>query len=159
MRLRLFAVVSVLFVAVIAEVHAGIIPEKTRDELIDLALKNFWGKARLSNGQFVQPSSEAERNTVPLPKAVSYRVLDAGEVSGLAMWCKLDWEPHFHSVMQAARSKGLNDKQVAFVAVLHGAAQGTIGSAMDKSGPCDDRQRKQVERMLDQSRRRGLEDV
>jgi hypothetical protein len=48
------------------QVNAALIPDKDREELIVLVLKNFWGRAKLSNGQYAQPSSEAERNSVPV---------------------------------------------------------------------------------------------
>ena len=140
-----------------SHVSAGMLPDKAREELIALVLKNFWGKAKLSTGQFAQPSSEEERTTIPISKAVAYRALDAGEISGLGEWCKLDWESNFLSLTKAARSRGLNDKQVAFASVLHGTAQGRVASAMTRSGACNDQDRARAERLLNQSRVRGLE--
>ena len=70
--------------------HAGLLPEKAREELIAVVLKNFWGIAKLSDGQFAQPASEQERVTVPISITVAHRALDAGEISGLGEWCKLD---------------------------------------------------------------------
>ena len=137
--------------------HAGILADKEREELIAVVLKNFWGRAKLSNGQLAQPGSEEERTTVPISKAAANRALDAGEVSGLGEWCKLDWEPNYFSLTKAARSRGFNDKQVAFASFLHGAAQGRIASAMAKAGPCKDEDRMKIERLLNQSRDKGLE--
>jgi hypothetical protein len=132
------------------------LPEKERDELIALVLKNFWGKAKLSNGQYAQPASEEERNRVPISKAVAYRAMDAGEISGLGEWCRLNWESHYLSLTKAARAKGFNDKQVAFVSFLHGAAQGRIAKAMEKGRPCGDADRTKIETYIRQSMERGL---
>lgn len=57
--------------------HAGILPEKEREELIAVVLKNFWGKAKLSSGQFAQPVSEEERTRVPIPTKLFGEVTQA----------------------------------------------------------------------------------
>lgn len=136
---------------------AAVLPQAERDELIGTVLKNFWGSAKLSNGQIAQPSSGAERNTIPISKSVAHRSIDAGEISGLGEWCKLDWQSHYFSLTRAARKNGFNDKQVAFVSFLHGASQGRITSAMAKTSSCNDRDRLKVEQMLNQSKAKGLE--
>lgn len=137
--------------------YAGVLPDAQRDELSSRVLQGFWGRAKLSNGELAQPASEAERNTVPVSKAIENRSLDAGEISGLGEWCKLNWEANYFSLTKAARGKGLNDKQVAFVSFLHGAAQGRVFSAMSKSSPCLEQERSKVQQMLNQSKARGLD--
>lgn len=132
------------------------LPDTEREELIVLVLKNFWGKAKLSNGQYAQPSSEEERNTLPIPKAAAHRALDAGEISGLAEWCGMDWKSHYFSLTSAARARGFNDKQVAFVSVLHGAAQGRVARGLGIGRPCNDADRTKIERYLAESRQKGL---
>ena len=121
-----------------------------------MVLKNFWGQAKLSDGRFAQPASEEERHTVPITNAVVHRALDAGEVSGLAEWCKLDWESHYRALTRAARTAGLSHKQVAFVSILHGAAQGRIASAMATTGACSDHYRRKVEPILKESTVKGI---
>ncbi|WP_432719609.1 hypothetical protein R0381_000253 [Jeongeupia wiesaeckerbachi] len=139
--------------------HAGILSEPQREEFVSLVLQNFWGKAKLSNGQFAQPASERERTTVPIPKAVITRSFDAGEVSGLAEWCSLDWQSNYAALTKGARDRGFGDKQVAFVSFLHGAAQARIASAMSNSGACSAQDREKIEKWLDQSKRRGLDGI
>jgi hypothetical protein len=151
------AIVLLLIVVAIARADAAIMPESERDELIALVLKNFWGRAKLSKGELAQPASEAERNTVPIAKPVAYRALEAGEISGLAEWCRLDWESHYLSITKAARARGYTDKQVAFVSFLHGAAQGRVADAMAKSGMCGEQGRLKVQDLLNRSLLRGLE--
>ena len=142
------------FIGTVCE--AALLPESQREDLSRAVLKNFWGNAKLSNGDFVQPSSESERNTPPVSNSVATRALDAGEISGLGEWCKLDWKSHYFSMTKAARSKGMVDKQIAFVSFLHGAAQERMFSTMAKTSSCDEQYRGKVQRMLDQSTVRGF---
>jgi hypothetical protein len=149
-------VAPLLLAAICVPAKAAPLPDDERQALIAAVLKNFWGQAKLSDGRFAQPASEEERHTVPIPNAVVHRALDAGEVSGLAEWCKLDWESHYRALTRAARTAGLNDKQVAFLSVLHGAAQGRIASAMATTGACSDHYRRKVEPLLKQSTAKGI---
>jgi hypothetical protein len=136
---------------------AGMIPDAARDELIDRVLKSFWGRAKVSKDRYAEPASEQERTTVPVSKRAAYRTIDAGEISGLGEWCGVDWQAHFLSLTRAARSKGFNDKQIAFVSVLHGAAQGSIASALRKGQACTDADRVKVENRMRESAQQGLD--
>ena len=148
--------VVLLTLMLCASAHSAVLSDMDRERLLDNVLKNFWGQAKLSNGQVARPASEAERNVAPVSRVMAFRAMDAGEVSGLGEWCKLDWESHYMALTRAARDRKLNDTQVAFVSFLHGAAQGSIASAMAKSS-CTDDQRGKVQQMLEHSKRRGVE--
>jgi hypothetical protein len=115
------------------------------------------GPRQVAQDRYAQPSSEAERNTVPVSKPLAYRAIDAGEMSGLGEWCGADWQPHFLALARAARAKGLNEKQVAFVSVLHGASQGYVVSSLRDGRPCSDAERAKVERSLRESMRQGVD--
>lgn len=148
--------ITTLFLVVVANISlAGFIPDKQRDILVQDVLKEFWGRAKNSQGEFIQPASENERNTVPIATTVAYRALDAGEISGLAEWCGLNWQDHYLALTKSARSQKFNDKQVAFVSVLHGAAQNIIVSAMKKN-VCGEKERAKTQVMLNESKARGL---
>lgn len=134
---------------------AGFIPNEQRTALIQEALSKFWGRAINSRGELIQPATEKERNIVPVKDSVAHRALDAGELSGLAEWCGLDWESHYRSLTRSARSKAMNDTQVAFVSFLHGAAQGIIVDAM-KGSTCGKEEKSRIMRRLNESRERGL---
>jgi hypothetical protein len=136
--------------------HAALLPPAERDELVAAVLKDFWGRARQSDGQFIQPSSEAERTTVPVSKPIVERALDAGEISGLGEWCRLKWQPHYLALTKSARSHRLSDTQVAFIAFLHGAAQGRVNSLMSGTRSCGEDERANVQRAIEQSTERGL---
>lgn len=149
-----------LFFSVLSSLcNAGLLPDAQREKLSSVILQNFWGRAKLSNGEFAQPSSVKERNSIPISKSLTNRALDAGEISGLGEWCKLDWKSNYFSLTKAARSKGLNDKQIAFISFLHGAAQENIFSMMSTSTPCSEKERINVEKMLNQSKALGIGEI
>ena len=127
----------------------------SRDELILSVLGNFWGSARDVAGKPIEPASERERAVVPVPMSVAYRALEAGEASGLAEWCGLPWEPHYFSITNAARSLNMTDTQVAFVSVLHGAAQGAVARSM-QGKTCDSASKVRANARLAASQARGL---
>ena len=125
--------VQVVFLAFLATGCAAISQEADpdpRDEVIHNMLGHFWGNARDIKGRPIQPASEQERTRVPVSTPVAYRALEAGEVSGTAEWCGLEWEPHYFALTKSARSQGMSDAQVAFVSVLHGFAQGSFASSV-----------------------------
>lgn len=76
---------------------AGILQQEHREQLIQGAFANFWGKARLSNGNPVQPDNAAERSTLPISSAAANHVISVGELSGIAEWCGMDWQTHFRA--------------------------------------------------------------
>jgi len=126
-----------------------------RDALISWGLERFWGNGRDSTGAYIQPSSDLDRRTVPVRSSVAYRVIEAGEISGLAEWCGLDWKSHYFSLTAAARQRGMSDKQVAFIGVLHGVVQGNTLSS--KVSPCAKNDGILVAEKLKASRKQGLE--
>jgi len=129
---------------------AGVLTDSARENIVKSAFSNFWGHAVLSNGKVVQPESDEERKTLPVSSAVANQVLDVGEVSGLAEWCGLNWQSHYLSMTAAARKAGFKDKQVAFIGVLHGRAQGTVAEAL-KTRPCNEAKRTEVQEMMKNS--------
>lgn len=139
-----------LFFCISITASAGLLPQESREELIQTAFANFWGKVTLSNGNFVQPDSEADRSTIPISTPTANHVISVGELSGIAQWCDMDWQAHFLSLTAKARQQGLSDKQVAFIALLHGVAQGTVYSTL-KSKPCAAEEKSMAETVLETS--------
>ncbi len=129
---------------------AGILSPEHRERLVQLALANFWGKARLNNGQYVEPENDAERSKLPISKAAADHVISVGELSGIAEWCSVNWQSHFQSLTAKARQQGFRDKQVAFIGLLHGVAQGSVYSAV-QAKPCTVEQKTKVTKMLERS--------
>jgi hypothetical protein len=118
------------------------------DYLILLTLKNFWGKARLSTGEVVQPKDEKERRMVPIPDKEAVRVVRAATPAGLAMWCGVPWQSYYEAFMKSERSKPWSDKQLAFIGMLFGVAQGSLAKSVSRS-PCKPRDRDGVTRLLE----------
>lgn len=131
-------------------ISAGILPPQQREELIQAAFANFWGKARLSNGAYVEAETEFERLKLPILKSTANHVISVGELSGIAEWCGLNWQAHFLSLTTAARRQGFTEKQIAFIGLLHGVAQGNVHSAMDNKD-CTAEQKAKGAKMLDLS--------
>jgi len=144
----------VLFCAM--PVRSGLMPESERSSVTRWVLDHsFWGKIKLPDGSFVQPANEAERNRMPISVAIANRVIDIGELSGYAQWCGLDWQKHFLSMTASARKAGLKEKQVAFMAVLHGVGQGYVIHGL-RSKRCDGGTRSGVKKIISQSLSRML---
>ncbi|MFG6429856.1 hypothetical protein [Roseateles sp. LYH14W] len=139
-----------LFLSISIPAAAGILPPEHREQLIQAAFANFWGKARLSNGNPVQPDNAAERSTLPISTAAANHVISAGELSGIAEWCGMDWQTHFLSLTAKARRQGFSEKQVAFIGLLHGMAQGNVYSAV-QSKSCTVEQKSKAAQMLETS--------
>jgi hypothetical protein len=129
--------------------QAGLLDAYARADLTQQALSGFWGNARDSIGNPIQPSDAQDRATVPVAPAIVDKAINAGEISGLAEWCGLNWEPRYYALTRAARTERMTDKQVAFISFLHGAAQQTLVSTM-RGKPCGDPQRTKVREALAQ---------
>lgn len=127
---------------------AGIVPQSVREELFSRALEGFWGRAQMPDGKLILPASEDERRVLPVSNNVANDAFDRGELSGLAEWCGLDWKANFRALTRNARQNGQSEKQVAFISVLHGVAQGTVASAMARAGPCQPPEREKVRAQL-----------
>lgn len=144
--------VAALVFSLYGQANAGLISPQARTELMQQALIGFWGRSKTPDEQVIQPANERERKAPPVNQEVVDFAFDVGELSGLSEWCSMDWKLTFTALMRSARRNGLNEKQVAFVSVLHGTAQGAVASAMEKSGPCNqqyrDKLRSQVEGFL-----------
>lgn len=120
-------------------------PEKKK--MMQLTLDSFWGKARDSKGQPVQPKDDKERNTLPISTAQANHIIDKGAESGLAQWCDVAWQERYQLII-AQLQKGLtSDTQVAYAGVLHGLAQHTMLDSMKKE-KCDSDTREQMQTLM-----------
>lgn len=98
--------------------------------LTERALEAYWRYAVGRFGEEAAPKDERQRKSPPVPNAVLHPVMQAAVPSGLAMHCKVPWKPHFFDLMQAVRKKPWAEKQVMFIAVLHGVTQGDVASQL-----------------------------
>ena len=61
---------------------------------------------------------------LPVSKAEAKRVTERGTLSGYGERCGLDWQRlNFLPMMRYWRSQGKDERQIAFIGVLHGAAR------------------------------------
>ncbi|MEW6352511.1 MAG: hypothetical protein AB1646_25980 [Thermodesulfobacteriota bacterium] len=135
--------------------HSGdAVSEAHADYLIQLTLQHFWGKAKLLNGEPVQPKDETERRTVPIPHSEAVRVVRAAFPAGLGLWCGADWKPYYVAFMKREQVKPWSQKQIAFVGTLFGATQGNIRKTMTESGKCSGTDSAGVKRLLDEAMRK-----
>ena len=130
-------------------------PSAAQDEVIRQILGEFWGDARDVHGMPVQPKDGRDRKTVPVSRAAAYRAIEAGNISAVAEWCGLEWEPHYFALTRAARAKGMADKQVAFLSVLHGAGQSAYSKSL-AGRTCTEDERDRVRMLRDDSAAQGL---
>ncbi|PVZ68404.1 hypothetical protein [Pelagibaculum spongiae] len=122
------------------------------DNLIKMTLNNFWGRAVIPDGdleKLVQPDSEQERKQLPIKAANAYAVLDAGKLSAMANWCRLNWQQHYDFVNLAAKNNYMNEKQIAFINVLHDVSMQITEDSLE--GECSDSEKTAVIVALDQS--------
>lgn len=120
----------VLLALISTPTWSGVLPDSAREKLLHDVFSQFWDRAKLSDGSFVKPDSEQERNTLPVSITVANQVFDVGEISGYAEWCGLDWQSNFLTLTATARKSGFKEKQVAFIGMLHGAAQSIVANVM-----------------------------
>lgn len=125
-----------------------IFSDEHADYLILVTLKYFWGKAKLSSGELVQPKDEKERRSVPIPQKEAVRVVRAAAPVGLAMWCGMPWQSYYNAFMKSERSKPWSEKQIVFIGMLFGMAQESLAKSASRS-PCKGRDRDGVTRLLD----------
>ncbi|MDD2368598.1 MAG: hypothetical protein PHQ90_04790 [Sulfuricurvum sp.] len=128
---------------------AGVVPASTREPLLKETLKVFWSKGKTADGKSIQPTSNSDRQTMPVNMNVANFAFDMGELSGLAEWCGVDWRENFAALTRQARKNNQTEKQVAFISIVHGTAQGFVASSMAKSGSCSAQQREQIKSQID----------
>jgi hypothetical protein len=130
-----------------------IFSDKDADEFTQLALNGFWGKALDENDEVVRPKDEKDRKTVPIPHGDARRVAHAGVPAGVAAWAELDWESYYKAFMKKERSsRRWSGKQIAFIGVLFGVAQGSTEKSLEKM-PRDQKGREWAAHVLAEARR------
>jgi hypothetical protein len=126
-------------VAILAAQQAGaqtpnplLTDDKVR-EALHAALKNI-GQARCETFQPCAPATPDELRTPPISLEQARSAIRAGLASGGMEWCKLDWQQRsFRPMMEHfRRTAGLNERQMALMALLHGMHQGMVMHRLGK---------------------------
>ncbi len=97
-------------------------------------------QAKRRDGTFVAPETAMERSRPIIPLEESRLAVDTGMVSGIANWCRLEWQrSHYLSYMKWQRARRLwSDKQLAYIALLHGIAMGVAERKYRETGECSE---------------------
>ncbi len=105
----------------------------------DVARRNL-GQVKRADGTFVAPETAAERSRPLISLKESRLAVDTGMVSGIANWCRLEWQrSHYLSYMKWQRARRLwSDKQLAYIALLHGIAKGVAERKYRETGECSE---------------------
>lgn len=111
---------------------AGVLSPENKHLIVEASLEKFWGNARRSDGSIIAPKSEVERSQPPIAEIDAYLVVDVGEISSFAERCKLDWKSNLFMLTGSARKSGLTEKQIAYIAVLHGFTMGLMENSLAK---------------------------
>ncbi len=84
-------------------------------------LSRVTGEAGLPNESLLQ------RGEALLSVAEARAVIDVGFASGAARWCELDWRRNLANLLAEERARpGRNERQIAYIGVLHAHAMGVI---------------------------------
>jgi len=150
-------VVTLLLASVVSAAGRELVSESDADEFAQLALNGMWGKALDEHGRPLQPTDEKDRHTIPIPLADVRRVARAGAPAGVASWAGLDWQNYYDAFMkQERRSSRWSGKQIAFIGVLFGVAQGSFEKSCEKM-PRDQKGEEWATDVLAEAKRKYLQ--
>ena len=131
---RVVTLVAILSLASAAAAGAReLVSDSDADEFARLALNGMWGKALDEHDRPLQPKDDKDRDTIPIPLADVRRVARSGAPAGIASWAGLDWQSYYDAFMKQERRSGRwSGKQIAFIGVLFGVAQGSFEESCEK---------------------------
>jgi hypothetical protein len=110
-----------------------LVSDSDANEFAQLALNGMWGKAVDEHDRFLQPKDDKDRHTIPIPLTDVRRVTRAGAPAGIASWAGLDWQSYYGEFMKQERRSGRwSSKQIAFIGVLFGVAQGSFEKSCER---------------------------
>ena len=131
---RVVTIVAILWLASAAlAVARELVSDDDATEFAQLALNGMWGKALDEHDRPLQPKKARDRRTIPIPLGDVRRVARAGAPAGIASWAGLDWQSYYDAFMKQERRSGRwSGKQIAFIGVLFGIAQGSFEKSCEK---------------------------
>ena len=136
-----------------------LVSDSDADEFAQLALNGMWGKALDEHDQPLQPKGDNDRHTIPIPLTDVRRVARAGAPAGIASWAELDWQSYYDAFMKQERRSGRwSGKQIAFIGVLFGVAQGSFEKSCQKMAR-DQKSREWAADVLADAKRKFLRKV
>jgi hypothetical protein len=152
---RVIAFVAMLLLAFVSLAGAReLVSDSDADEFAQLALNGMWGKALDEHDRPLQPKDDKDRHTIPIPLADVRRVARAGAPAGIATWAALAWQSYYDAFMKKERrSQRWSGKQIAFIGVLFGVAQGSFAKSCEKM-PRDQKGREWAAYVLSEAKRK-----
>jgi hypothetical protein len=120
-------------------------------QIADFSRKNLH-QAKLPNGKAVGRESKKEMKIPLLPFEKEQEVVDRGVFAVTAEWCGFDWQKSsFEPFMRSERSSGKwNDKQLAYMGVMHGFTMGMVDTKLRESGKCTKKHKDAVKKYIAQ---------
>ena len=111
------------------------------DKMIGIVKEKMWLKP---SPMFARPWPEGKnKEDAYIPNDEAKDVLRYGIVSGRAEACGLDWKTHFKELMAYERSRGRNEYQPTYIALLHGIATASV-----KKHPCAPEEKEQLQGVI-----------
>lgn len=145
--MRIFTLIFTLLSAPALQADTLQISTANMDKIINVATYNFWGRYEDKQGNILEPKSERERRTLPIPRRTARSLITYSLYAGIAEKCKQDPQKILRHMKQIARSTYGSDKQVAFVDFLNHVAQGNVYAALEGRS-CTPRLEKQLKRFV-----------
>lgn len=140
-KLQLLLLVSVLM----ASPAYAELPESAVTETMNAA-REILPTAKLRDDikdkTLVGPETEEQKKTPVIPMTDARRVINVGSESAVAAWCGLEWQYSIYlPFMQRERaSKRWDDRQIAYIGVLHGVASAMMKKGLEPYGKCSEKQ-------------------
>jgi hypothetical protein len=121
------------------------------NQLAHQALDAMWGTAVGPDGIALKPKNETERTTIPIAPGYVEYVIRSASIVGEAMWCGLDWQPHYLRFMQSERKRNeLTTVQAAYIGFLFGLTQQVYSQGLSSQETCSEQNRKATNTKLNQ---------
>jgi hypothetical protein len=124
------------------------VPDTFSKAVIEMLRASFWGKMRLPNDEIVQPISEEERRSIPIPEKLANSLVTAGTLAAAAEQCGLDTSAFERRVERSAYDAHPELKQVVFSATLISLSKKIAKKQLEKDAPCDSNQRVSFAQLL-----------
>ena len=107
-------------------------------------------QAQMPDGEAV-PEATPEDASPVIPVPDGRLVVDAGIASDIAEWCGVEWSAgNFLPLMTWQRGRGRwDDRQIAYIGLLHGVAMGLTRTQAAASGDCPEETRARVGDWID----------
>ncbi len=104
-------------------------PEETVVELMERARTDL-PRVTDNRGRPFPATAPGDRAGAVIPIADGRTIIDVGFASGVARWCRLDWQQNLRFLLNEQRARGIwDERQLAFIGVLHAHAMGAVVDA------------------------------